>query len=336
MREPAFWRTDGGRGSAALIRALLSPLGALSAASVARRIRKTEPVRAPIPVICVGNLTVGGTGKTPITQALLTRLTALGHQPHALSRGYGGTLSGPVRVDPAVHSAAQSGDEPLLLARLAPTWISRDRPAGARAIAAAGADVIIMDDGHQNPSLHKDLSLVVVDGVTGWGPGSVFPAGPLREPVATGLSRADAVIVMMPGADTRPDYAALGLDTLSIPVFHAWLEPAAPPPDGPLVAFAGIGRPQKFFDALQAHGANLSEVADFPDHHPYSPRDVAQLQDLAAAHEARLITTEKDWVRLDAETRDRVHAWPVAARFANPAALDGLLRDLMDAAGKDG
>lgn len=335
MREPAFWRTDGGRGSGALARTLLSPLGHLYAWSVARRIRTTEPVRADIPVICVGNLTVGGTGKTPIVQTLLDRLARMGRRPAALSRGYGGRLAGPVQVDPAAHTARDTGDEPLLLARNAAAWISRDRPAGAAAIAGAGFDILVMDDGHQNPTLAKDLSIVVVDGIAGWGAGTIFPAGPLREPVRTGLARADAVIVTMPGPDRAPDYAALGLDTLEIPVFHAWLAPAAPPPDGPLVAFAGIGRPQKFFDALQEAGGQLAEVADFPDHHPYSASDMARLRALAEAHEARLITTEKDWVRLDAESRERILAWPVRAEFANTAALEGLLRDLLDATDAD-
>ncbi|MBO6766369.1 tetraacyldisaccharide 4'-kinase [Maricaulis sp.] len=335
MREPAFWRTDGGRGSGALARALLSPLGHIYAWTVARRLRRTEPAKAGIPVFCVGNLTVGGTGKTPVAAALMARLKDMGRTPAALSRGYGGTLSGPVQVYTTQHSARETGDEPLLLAREAAAWISRDRVAGAQAIAASGADVIVMDDGHQNPALAKDCSIVVVDGIAGWGAGTLFPAGPLREPVAAGLARADAVIVMMPGPDHTPDYHRLGLADLEIPVFHAWLEPAAPPPDGPLVAFAGIGRPQKFFDALSAAGARIAEIADYPDHHPYSARDIAALKALAQAHDARLVTTEKDWVRLDSETRRNVIAWPVKAEFANPAALDGLLRDVLDAANTD-
>ncbi len=334
MREPVFWRTDGGRSSGSMVRALLSPLGHLYAWTVARRIRTTVPEKVGIPVICVGNLTVGGVGKTPVVLALLQRLSEMGQTPAALSRGYGGKLAGPVRVDPDIHAAADTGDEPLLLAARAPAWISRDRPAGAKAAAQSGASVIVMDDGHQNPSLAKDASLIVVDGQSGWGPGTLFPAGPLREPVATGLARADAVIVMMPDGDTPPDYRRLGLDGLEIPVFHAWLAPTTPPPPGKLVAFAGIGRPQKFFDALVAGGADLAEVADFPDHHPWSQGDLNRLHALAEAHDARLITTEKDWVRLPAGARESILSWPVEARFANPAALDGLLRDIMDAAGE--
>ena len=331
MREPAFWRMDGGRSSGSVVRALLTPLSWIYGWATARRIRKTEPLDPGIPVICIGNLTLGGTGKTPVAQTILTRLTDMGYRAHALSRGYGGVLKGPVQVDPATHTAGDVGDEPLLLARVAPAWISRDRPAGALAAVAASAQVLVLDDGHQNPTLRKQLSFVVIDGETGWGANKVVPAGPLREPVAVGLARADAVIVMTRNADTLPDYRGLGLADLEIPILHAWLAPTRMPPRGSLVAFAGIGRPQKFFDALNAAGADLSETGQFADHHPYSKGDLKRLQRLAKAHKSALITTEKDWVRLPTAMQDEVTAWPVRAEFANPAALDGLLRDMMDA-----
>jgi tetraacyldisaccharide 4'-kinase len=337
MKEPAFWRTDGGRGSGALARALLAPLGWLHAFAVARRIRRASPVRIAPKVVCIGNLTVGGTGKTPVSQTLMHRLCDMGLTPATLSRGYGGRERGPLRVDPHAHTAAQVGDEPLLLARSGQAWIARDRAAGGEAIeAAGGVDLVLMDDGHQNPDLHKDCSIIVVDGLTGWGPGTIFPAGPLREPVRAGLARADAIIVMMPDANTQPDWAGLGLADLQIPAFHAWLEPVAAPPPGKLVAFAGIGRPQKFFDALQAAGGDLGEVAVYGDHHAFSAGDLRHLDALAAAHDARLVTTEKDWVRLPADARSRITAWPVRAVFANPGALDGLLRDVVDAEAQDG
>lgn len=333
MKEPAFWRTDGGRGSGTLARALLAPLGWIYAWTVARRLRTTKPQRITPKVICIGNLTVGGTGKTPITQSLMQRLSDMGHVPASLSRGYGGSEPGPLRVRPDEHSAQTVGDEPLLLAQSGAAWIARDRAAGGQAIETAGeADIVLMDDGHQNPDLAKDCSILVVDGVTGWGPGTIFPAGPLREPVRSGLARADAVIVMMPGPDSEPDWTGLGLADLQVPVFHAWLEPEGPPPPGKLVAFAGIGRPQKFFDALVAAGGKLSEVAVYGDHHAFTTADLRHLDALATAHDAQLITTEKDWVRLPAEARDRIAAWPVRAAFTNPGALDGLLRDVMDAA----
>ncbi|MHA6289400.1 tetraacyldisaccharide 4'-kinase [Maricaulis sp. CAU 1757] len=332
MREPAFWRTDGGRSSGSMTRKLLTPLGQLYAAIGARRIQTTTPVHADLPVICVGNLTVGGTGKTPVTQTLLRRLQAMGHRPAALSRGYGGRLAGPIRVRPQSHSASEVGDEPLLLARIADAWISRRRPDGAQAITDDGnADVIVMDDGHQNPTLYKNFSFVVIDGARGWGPGTVFPAGPLREPVKVGLKRADAVIVVTPDAATLPDYEGLGLADLEIPIFQAWLKPETDPPQGPLVAFAGIGRPSKFFDALTAAGAELVETAAFPDHHRYSDRDMKALKLLAERHRARLVTTDKDHVRLRPEQADGITSWSVQAEFANEVALDALLRDVMDA-----
>lgn len=336
MRPPAFWDETAPRSSARLARALLSPLGALYAAATARRLASTTPAPAPVPVICVGNLTVGGTGKTPVTIAVMEAARALGLTPAGLSRGWGGKLKGPLRVDPNQHRACEVGDEPLLIARAGPAYIDPGRVEGARLAAREGADLIVMDDGHQNPKLEKTRSIVVVDAVAGWGPGGVFPAGPLREPVAAGLARADAVVVMVPAPDIEPDYGRLGLAELEIPVLKAWLAPDAPPPAGPLLAFAGIGRPQKFYDALAGAGAELADTASFPDHHAYTRAEIDQLADLASAHQARLITTEKDWVRLPGGVQASVAAWPVRARFAQPARLDALIQDAVDAHGGRG
>lgn len=336
MRPPAFWDETAPRSSARLARALLSPLGALYAAATARRLASTTPAPAPVPVICVGNLTVGGTGKTPVTIAVMEAARALGLSPAGLSRGWGGKLKGPLRVDPHHHRAGDVGDEPLLIARAGAAYIDPGRVEGARLAARDGADLVVMDDGHQNPKLEKTCSIVVVDAVAGWGPGGVFPAGPLREPVANGLARADAVIVMAPSPDIEPDYDRLGLSDLEIPVLKAWLAPEAAPPAGPLLAFAGIGRPQKFYDALIAAGAELAETASFPDHHAYTRAEIDQLADLASAHEARLITTEKDWVRLPGGVQASVAAWPVRARFDQPARLDALIQDAVDAHGRRG
>ena len=330
MRPPAFWSEDAGRSSAALTRALLSPLGVIYAFLTARRMRAATPAPAPAPVICVGNLTVGGTGKTPIALSVLEAARRLGRKPAALSRGHGGRLRGPLRVETGLHSARDVGDEPLLLARRGPAYVDPGRVAGAGLAAAEGADLIVMDDGHQNPNLEKTLSLVVVDAQAGWGPGPVLPAGPLREPVAAGLARADAVVVMVPAPDFDPDYAALQLDALEVPVLKAWLEPEAAPPPGPLLAFAGIGRPQKFYDALTAHGAELADTASFPDHHVFTRGEIERLADLAASYSARLVTTEKDWVRLPGDVQGSVAAWPVRARFAEPARLDGLIETAVD------
>lgn len=329
MRPPPFWDHTAGRSSGALTRALLSPLGALYAFAGARRIATTTPHRLKAPVICVGNLTLGGTGKTPVSIAIIERLTEMGRRPAALSRGWKGRLDGPTRVDPDRHGVKDVGDEPLLLARAAPAFIARDRPAGAEAALAAGADIVVMDDGHQNPTLHKDFSIVVVDGATGWGAGAIFPAGPLREPVKTGLARADAVVVMTAGPDDEPDWRGLGLDGLEIPALRAWLAPSEAVPGGPLMAFAGIGRPQKFFDGLVASGGELADAASFPDHHVFSNPELKRLSDFAASRNARLITTEKDWVRLSPDWRDRVLSFPVRAVFADPARLDALLETLI-------
>ena len=302
---------------------LLAPVGWLWATATARKIATARALEPPIPVICVGNLTVGGTGKTPIVRALARRLDAV-----VLSRGHGGSLVGPLRVDPAVHASGQVGDEPLMLARDLPVWIARDRAAGVLAAAKAGARAVVMDDGHQNPSVTKTLSLVVVDGETRdgewpFGDGAVFPAGPLREPLAVGLRRADAVVLLLPADVDAPEPQLLALFGAT-PVLIARLEPEGPPPAGPLAAFAGIGKPWIFERALKAAGGQVRRFTAFPDHAPYDEGSLKTLSEHAAG--ATLITTEKDWFRLPAAWRGKVAAWPVRARFEDEAALERLLR----------
>jgi len=281
----------------------------------------------------VGNLTVGGTGKTPVVREVLAQLKAMGVEAHALSRGYGGKLEGPVRVDPAAHTAEEVGDEPLMLASDATVWVSRDRPSGARAAAKAGAQAVVMDDGHQNPSLKKALSLVVVDGETRdgewpFGGGGVVPAGPMREPLSAGLARADAVVVLLPADVTTPDPELLK-QFGEVPVLVARLEPAAPPPSGPQVGFAGVGKPWKVERALKAAGCELVSFTAFPDHGRYDAATLAPLIGKAQAAGAGLVTTEKDWVRLPAGLRDQITAWPVRARFADGDVLRELLRQAL-------
>ncbi|MFT4251982.1 MAG: tetraacyldisaccharide 4'-kinase [Caulobacter sp.] len=331
LSTPRWWyRREGG--PAPLTRALLTPLSWLWAGATARRIAKADPVDPGAPVICVGNLTAGGVGKTPIVRELLLVLTNGGVAAHGLSRGYGGSLKGPLRVDPARHKAREVGDEPLMLAQDFPIWISRDRVAGAKAAAAAGAQVVVMDDGHQNPDLQKALSLVVVDGETRddewpFGDGRVFPAGPMREPLAVGLARADAVIVLLP-ADLPEADPQLLAQLASKPVLIARLEPAAPPPGGPQVGFAGVGKPWKVERALQAAGCDLVDFAPFPDHGTYSEDTLRGLAERARDLGASLVTTEKDWIRLPPAWRDRVAAWPVRARFEDEEALARVLAGL--------
>ncbi|MFC3068743.1 tetraacyldisaccharide 4'-kinase [Phenylobacterium soli] len=314
-------------------RFLLTPVSWIWAAVTARRIARAKPEDPGAPVICVGNVTLGGAGKTPVVRALAERLAARGVAAHLLSRGYGGRLEGPVRVDPAIHTTAEVGDEPLMLAQGAgggfPVWVSRDRAAGARAAAAAGAKAVVMDDGHQNPSVRKALSLVVVDGETRngewpFGDGRVFPSGPMREPLKAGLARADAVVLLMPPGLDTPDPELLAM-LAPRPVLLARLEPAAPPPTGPQVGFAGVGKPWKVERALAEAGCELADFAPFPDHFAYDEATLQRLADRAAQFGAGLVTTEKDWVRLPPAWRSRVTAWPVRARFADEAAVDAVL-----------
>ncbi|HEY8618078.1 tetraacyldisaccharide 4'-kinase [Phenylobacterium sp.] len=328
LATPRWWyRRD--RSSMPVTRGLLTPLSWVWMAATARRLKRTVGADPGAPVICVGNVTMGGAGKTPVVRAVAARLAARGRTVHLLSRGYGGSLTGPVRVDPEVHSAADVGDEPLMLARDFPVWVSRDRAAGARAAVAAGADVVVMDDGHQNSALKKALSLLVVDGETRneewpFGDGRVFPAGPMREPLSTGLARADASVVLLPAdlPTAEPDLLA----ALSArPTLCAHLVAAEPPPAGPQVGFAGVGKPWKVERALQAAGCELADFAPFPDHFAYDEATLARLAARAGQFGAGLVTTEKDWVRLPPAWRSRVAAWPVRAVFDDEAALDAVL-----------
>jgi tetraacyldisaccharide 4'-kinase len=319
LSSPEFWRQDG------LAARLLSPLAWAHAEASRARWALAHPWRAPVPVVCVGNAVAGGAGKTPVAIALAERLVAHGLKPHLLSRGYGGREAGPLAVDPLRHDAAEVGDEPLLLARAAPTWVARDRVAGARAAIAAGAAILVMDDGLQNPSLAKDLSLLVVDGGYGFGNGRGLPAGPLREPLARTLGRADAVVLIGEDeAHVTPRLAGKRvLEARLVPVAGARVS-------GRVIAFAGIGRPEKFFRTLEAAGAAIVARRAFPDHHPYR---AAELERLAgAAEDATLVTTAKDWVRLPEAWQRRVSVLEVTVEWRDAAALDALLAPVMERA----
>jgi tetraacyldisaccharide 4'-kinase len=311
-----------------MLRLALTPLSWIWAAATALRFEAGKPREVGVPVICVGNLTVGGSGKTPIVRELTARLRARGVDAHILARGHGGRLAGPIRVDSAGHAAADVGDEPLMLAKDAPVWISRDRAAGADAAAGAGAEVIVMDDGHQNPSLAKALSLVVVDGETRgewpFGDGAVFPAGPMREPLGAGLGRADAVVLLLPIGLDRPDPALLKL-LAGRPVLIARLQAEASPPTGPQLGFAGVAKPWKVEQALKASGCELADFAPLADHAPLDEPLLEALARRASDLGAGLVTTEKDWARLPPAWQGRVAAWPVRARFDDDAAIDRLL-----------
>jgi len=323
LSTPRWWYSRDGK-TGAVARLLLTPVSWIWAAATARRIAIGRPADPGVPVICVGNLTMGGTGKTPVVREIARRLGAA-----VLSRGYGGALAGPLQVDPTRHAAADVGDEPLMLAGDLSVWISRDRAAGAQAAARAGATAIVMDDGHQNPSVRKTLSLVVVDGETRedewpFGDGRVFPAGPMREPLKVGLARADAAVILLPADLEAPD-PALVRALAAVPVLIARLAPAEAPPPGPQVGFAGVGKPWKVERALQAAGCELSDFWPFPDHHAYDEATLRRLADRARQFGAGLVTTEKDWARLPVAWRDRIRSWPVRAVFEDEAALDALL-----------
>ncbi|ALG69756.1 tetraacyldisaccharide 4'-kinase [Azospirillum thiophilum] len=324
MKTPAFWYRPPGLASA-----LLAPLGALYGLAGRRRIAGTVPRRVGAPVVCVGNLVAGGAGKTPVGLALIAALRDRGVRVHALTRGHGGRQAGPLPVEPARHTPADVGDEALLLAEAAPCWVARDRVAGAERAVAAGAGIIVMDDGFQNPALHKDLALIVADGAVGFGNGRLVPAGPLRERVADGLARADALVIL---GEDRHGLAALAGGR---PVLHGRLEPdpqaAAGLAGHEVLAFAGIGRPEKFFATLEALGARVVERVSFADHHPYRPAEVAALIDRAAALGALPVTTAKDAVRLPPDLRGQVRVLPVSVRWAPEGAevLAALLDPLL-------
>lgn len=313
MLAPEFWTKPG------LLSGLLLPFAWGHAALGAARRRFTSSWRAGVPVICVGNLVAGGAGKTPVSLSVARILTQAGFTPHILSRGYRGSLSGPERVDSARHTHAEVGDEPLLLAEAAPTWIGRDRVASARAAIAAGAHILLLDDGFQNPSLHQDLALVVIDAAYGLGNGRVMPAGPLREPAETGLARAGAVVLMGEGDAAIP----LG----GKPVLRARLAPheAEKFRGKKVVAFAGIGQPKKFFASLTEIGAEIVATHPFADHHPYRETELARLAAEASESGAILATTEKDAVRVPPVWRQRLCVLKVEVAWEDESALKRLL-----------
>jgi tetraacyldisaccharide 4'-kinase len=323
LKAPFWWYRKQGALASALV-----PLGRLYGNAAEARFAGTDPYRSRLPVICIGNFTSGGGGKTPTAIAVAALLTEMGRKPAFLTRGYGGKSKGPVLVSKN-QSAEIVGDEPLLLAEMAPTMVSADRAAGAKAIETSAADVIVMDDGFQNPGLAKDLSLVVVDAGSGIGNGLVMPAGPLRAPLEAQMARADALVVI--GDGQKAERLSDAFAAQAKPVLKARMVPRQ---DKrwlgvlPVIGFAGIARPEKFFATLRDNGARLIDARAYPDHYRYSERQARSLLKEATDYNAMLVTTEKDWVRLPddpdsaaGELKHRSRPFSIAIAFSDPEAV---------------
>ncbi|MBL4806651.1 MAG: tetraacyldisaccharide 4'-kinase [Rhodobacteraceae bacterium] len=325
MRAPLFWHKS--RRKLGFLSIILSPLAWAWHRGSVRRLANGPWEKLSVPVICVGNINVGGTGKTPTVIALQSLLADRGIAAHIVSKGYGGTEIGPIKVIERDHSAAQMGDEPMLMAAFGPVWVSKDRALGAKAAIKDGAQAILLDDGFQNPALHQDLSIVVIDAEVGFGNGKVMPAGPLRENLITGLARANLIVSIGNSTaqtsltDTWPEIA--GIERL-----NAHLAPLQTGMDWKglrAIAFAGIGRPGKFFNTLKDQGANIIAAHSFADHGTYSDAVLNRLKAEAQKSNAQLVTTEKDAARLPASFRPNILTLPVRLKFGDQASLTAIL-----------
>jgi tetraacyldisaccharide 4'-kinase len=332
LRAPFWWYRRAG-----VLASALSPLGALYGRMAERKAAQGTPYRSRVPVICIGNFTAGGGGKTPTAIAIAEVLKAAGERPYFLTRGYGGKAQGPV-LAAKEQSAAEIGDETLLLLAHAPAVVSADRAAGAKLIEGTDATVIVMDDGFQNPQLAKDFSLIVVDSNVGLGNGLVMPAGPLRAPLAKQITRADALFLIGDGGKAAP--LTKSFEAADKPVLKARMVPRG---DTrwlgvlPVIGFAGIANPKKFYATLSQNGARITGTRSFPDHHPYTERQAERLLRWAREWNAMLVTTEKDWVRLPeddgtelSELRFRSRPLNIAIEFSEGNKVKRLLIEAIE------
>lgn len=331
MRTPRFWYNP----KYSILSLLLAPFSWVYRCVDKIIQNHTKPWQAPIPVICVGNIVAGGQGKTPTALSICEALKLRNKSVHFISRGYGGTLRGPLLVDSNVNTSSEVGDEPLLLSEVAPTWICANRKAGIKLAHKMGADIIVMDDGYQNQSVKKDLSIVVIDGETGFGNGQIIPAGPLRESIFSGLKRANAVVII---GEDHLNLAADLSNTLSLTskepvnIFAAKLIPAVKSRsllNKKVFAFAGIGRPEKFFTMLINEGYKVTGKQDFPDHHQFTKAEISKLLHLAQIKNSKLITTSKDYVRLTAAQQKDIIMLPITLKWNDKSALDNILKSFI-------
>jgi len=329
MKAPDFWWQAEPNWTARA----LAPAGRLYAKTIADKFATADPFKPGVPVFCSGNLIAGGAGKTPTALWLAKALQSRGHKPFFLTRGYGGSEKGPLRVSERHHDAARVGDEALLLCTAAPTVVAPDRAEGARLAVKDGASVIIMDDGFQNPGLHKDCGLVVIDAVRGFGNGMCIPAGPMREPPAQGFARAHGAVVIGGSLEQRQKTAA-DLVPSHLPVVTGRLVPGRGSDwvqGQPVTAFAGIGAPDRFFATLEELGATLKGKFEFPDHHAYKPQDMILIERNARSTNSIPVTTEKDAVRLPVSLRGKVAMIRVDLELDDRTPLDRLIDETLTA-----
>jgi len=329
MQPPDFWKNDPEH--AGLWPVVLSPLSKLWQWAGARRWQQGAHTKLEVPVICIGNVNLGGTGKTPTVIETVTRLIAMGKNPHVVSKGYKGQITGPTQVDPMGHTASDVGDEPLLLAAFAPTWVSKDRLAGARAAQAVGADVIVLDDGLQNPALAKDLTIMVVDAQMGFGNGQVVPSGPLRETIEAAVAKTDLLLTIGSKGDAHDAFLDKWDAVKTLPHVSSSIEPLQTGMDWQgmeALAFAGIGRPEKFYQTLKEMGVKVKATRSFDDHQTLSNSLLLRLENEAWQLGAQLVTTEKDAVRLPKEWQQKVLTVPVRLKIHQAKVFDEFLRGI--------